>query len=107
VVALDGDSGALVWTYALSPSSPPPGSAPPAAVASGVPGGPGGPGGRAGGGPTASTRGVSYWPGDGTIPARILFMSGAHLIALDAATGKPSCGFWTDGVGDVGVSYCV
>jgi len=104
VVALDGDTGATVWTYVLSSSSssPPPSPAPAAAAA---PGGPGGPGGRGGGGPTASARGVSYWSGDGTLAPRILFMSGAHLIALDAATGKPSAGFGTDGVADVGVSY--
>ena len=77
VVALDGDTGAMVWEYVLpAPPAPPAGAAPPA-----------GPGGGGGGGPTASTRGVSYWPGDGTLPPRILFMSRANLIALDAATG--------------------
>ncbi len=92
VVALDGDSGALVWEYVL-PAPPPPaaGAAPPP--------GPGG------GGPTASTRGVSYWPGDGTAPPRILFMSRANLIALDAATGTPAAGFGTDGAVDVGTAY--
>ena len=48
---------------------------------------------------------MSYWPGDGTLAPRILFMSRANLIALDAATGKPSAGFGTDGAVDVGVSY--
>src|SRR5688572_26243423 len=67
VVALDGDSGALVWEYVLP--------APPPAAAAAPPPGPGG------GGPTASTRGVSYWPGDGTAPPRILFMSRANLLA--------------------------
>jgi len=92
VVALDGDSGALVWEYVL-PAPPPPaaGAAPPP--------GPGG------GGPTASTRGVSYWSGDGTATPRILFMSRANLIALDAATGTPAAGFGTDGAIDVGTAY--
>jgi quinoprotein glucose dehydrogenase len=93
VIALDGDTGALVWEYVLP--APPEGAAPP-------PGGGGGPG---GGGPTASTRGVSYWPGDATSPARILFMSRANLIALDAATGTPAAGFGTNGALDVGVAY--
>ncbi len=48
---------------------------------------------------------MSYWPGDGTLAPRILFMSRANLIALDAATGKPSAGFGTDGAVDVGVPY--
>ena len=100
VVALDGDSGSLVWEYVLpAPPPPPEGAAPPPA-----PGG-GGPGGGGPRGPTASTRGVSYWAGEGTLPARILFMSGANLIALDAATGTPAAGFGTSGAVDVGVPY--
>ncbi len=93
VVALDGDTGALVWEYVLpAPPAPPAGAAPPQ-------GGPGG------GPPTASTRGVSYWPGDGTAGPRILFMSRANLIALDAATGTPAAGFGVGGAADVGVPY--
>ena len=70
-------------------------------------GGPGGGGGRGGGGgPTASARGVSYWPGDGTRGPRILFMGGNRLYAIDAATGQPAAGFGTDGNVVVGtVSY--
>jgi len=98
VVALDGDTGALVWEYVL-PAPPPP---PAGAAAPGPGGGGGGPG---GGGPAASTRGVSYWPGDGSAPPRILFMSRANLIALDAATGTPAAGFGTNGAADVGVPY--
>jgi len=98
VVALDGDTGALVWEYVLpAPPPPPAGAAPPQ-------GGPGG-GGPGGGGPTASTRGVSYWPGDGTAGPRILFMSRANLVALDAATGMPVAAFGVDGAVDVGVPY--
>ena len=36
---------------------------------------------------------------------RILFMSRANLIALDAATGTPAAGFGTNGAVDVGVPY--
>ena len=94
VVALDGDTGATVWTYQLpAPPAPPAGTAAPA--------GPGG------GGPTVSARGVSYWPGDGTLAPRILFMIGnrAKLVALDAASGTPAAGFGTDGAVDTGVGY--
>src|SRR5690349_10408917 len=90
VVALDGDTGSVIWEYVLpAPPAPPAGAA----------GGPGG------GGPTASTRGVSYWPGDGTLPPRILFTSRANLIAIDAATGTVAAGFGTDGAVNVGVPY--
>jgi glucose dehydrogenase len=99
VVALDGDTGSLVWEYVLpAPPEAPAGAARP-------PGPGGGGGGPGGGGPTASTRGVSYWPGDGTTAPRILFMSRASLIALDAATGTPVAGFGTNGAVDVGISY--
>jgi quinoprotein glucose dehydrogenase len=99
VIALDGDSGALVWEYVLpAPPPPPEGAARP-------PGGGGGGPGGGGGGPAASNRGVSYWPGDGASPPRILFMSRANLIALDATTGTPAAGFGTNGSVDVGVPY--
>src|SRR5262245_25582712 len=42
--------------------------------AGGGPGGGGPPGGGRGGGPTASQRGLSYWPGDATHGPRILFL---------------------------------
>jgi glucose dehydrogenase len=93
VVALDGDTGAEIWSYSL-PAPPPP--------AAGAPAAPPGPG---GGAPTVSTRGVSYWPGDATLAARILFMSRANLIAVEAATGAPAAGFGTNGIVDVGVPY--
>ena len=71
-------------------------------------GGPGGGGGGrgGGGGPTASQRGVSYWPGDGSNAPRILFMGGNRLYAIDAATGQPAAGFGESGSIVVGtVSY--
>jgi glucose dehydrogenase len=134
VVAIDGDTGKEVWAFTLpapAPAAAPPTDAQPAVVAAppanpapplpapagqagaAAPaqgdgrrgGGPGG-GGRAGGGPTASQRGVSYWPGDGTRAARILFMGGNRLYAVDAATGQPSAGFGDNGSIAVGaVSY--
>ena len=49
---------------------------------------------------------MSYWPGDGTRAARILFMGGNRLYAIDAATGQPSAGFGENGSTAVGsVSY--
>lgn len=93
VVALDGDTGAEIWAYSLPAPPPAPAGAPAPAP------GPGG------GAPTVSARGVSYWPGDGTLAPRILFMSRANMIAVDAATGAPAAGFGTNGMVDVGVAY--
>jgi quinoprotein glucose dehydrogenase len=93
VIALDADTGAEVWAYVLPAPPPPPAGAPPAA------------GGGPGGGPSVSTRGVSYWPGEGDLAPRILFMSRANLIAVDAATGAAASGFGANGVVDVGVPY--
>jgi quinoprotein glucose dehydrogenase len=92
VVALDADTGAEVWVFTLP-------APPPTESAAAAPPGPGG------GPPTVSTRGVSYWPGDGAAAARILFMSRANLFAVDAATGQPAAGFGTNGAVDVGVAY--
>jgi quinoprotein glucose dehydrogenase len=79
VVALDGATGEAIWSHALSGS-----------------------GGRRA---TASTRGVSYWPGDGERTPRILLTSGANLVALDAATGEPVPEFGTNGLVAMGVGY--
>lgn len=89
VVALDGETGKEIWVFVL-PAAP--------AAQNGQ-----GPGGR--GGPTASTRGVSYWPGDADHGPRILFMSRSNLFELDAVTGKPVRGFGRNGAIDVGVPY--
>src|SRR5207302_92208 len=45
-----------------------------------------------------SRRGVAYWPGDGTVAARIFTGAGDRLIALDAKTGGLASSF-----GDAGV----
>jgi quinoprotein glucose dehydrogenase len=43
-------------------------------------------------------RGVAFWPGTTEIPPRIIMGSvDGYLLALDAATGKPSAGFGRDG----------
>lgn len=69
VVALDPTTGKEIWATAIP--------------------GPGQP----------SLRGVEYWPGDGAVPARIIFGTrDGRLIALDAATGALAQGFGQNGV---------
>jgi glucose dehydrogenase len=54
----------------------------------------------------ASSRGVAYWPGDGTNAPRILFTTlDRKLIALDAASGKLVPSFATGGVAELTVGY--
>ena len=53
----------------------------------------------------ASTRGVTYWPGDGQNPPRILFTSGRNLVALNATTGALDPGFGTEGRADMGGNW--
>ena len=89
VVALDGETGQEKWVYTIPPGPPARGTS---AGAAGQP-------------RNASTRGVSYWPGDGRTPARILVMVGSSMFALDAATGQPSAGFGEGGMIDVGTAY--
>ena len=109
VVALDADTGKEMWAHTLEAPVPDPAPAaavPPSDAAQG-PGGQRG-GGRGRGGPpapTASARGVGYWPGDGTRGPRVLFMSGNRLVAVDAATGAPVRNFGTNGAVTVGVPY--
>ncbi|HET9831888.1 MAG TPA: PQQ-binding-like beta-propeller repeat protein [Vicinamibacterales bacterium] len=52
-----------------------------------------------------SRRGVGFFPGDRNTPERIIVTAGSKLLAFDAATGKPSEGFGTNGVADMGVGY--
>ena len=52
-----------------------------------------------------SRRGVAYWPGDSTLPARILVTAGRRLIALNAATGELDSRFGTNGEVDLVVPY--
>jgi glucose dehydrogenase len=54
----------------------------------------------------APTRGVAYWSGDKTNPARIIFSTfNRKMMALDAATGKIVPSFGKDGVVDMAVGY--
>ena len=75
VVAIDGATGKEVWRYTVTTGA-------------------------------ASNRGVNYWAGNGTVGPRIVFttrgQSGNYLVALDAATGKPSAGFGQNGITDLG-----
>jgi quinoprotein glucose dehydrogenase len=114
VVALDAERGVEIWAHTLQPVTPP--ATPPARAAAPAASegqtGPGrgarrggGPGRGSAGAPTASARGVGYWPGDGARSARVLFMSGNRLIAVDAATGTLADGFGTNGAVTVGVPY--
>ena len=75
VLALEADTGKLVWEYKLP----------------------------AGNGTTA--RGVAFWPGDGSTPSRILFTSGQRLMSVNALTGEASAGFGQDGSVDIKVGW--
>jgi quinoprotein glucose dehydrogenase len=75
VLALDGASGREIWRQTLPAPN----------------------------GTTA--RGVAYWPGDDEHSARILVTAGPTLVALDAASGKPSSGFGRDGVVEIAVPW--
>ena len=57
ILALDPDSGKILWTYNMT-------------------------------GGTPTRRGVAYWPGAGTIPARIYFTAGRRLIGLNSDSGE-------------------
>jgi quinoprotein glucose dehydrogenase len=92
VVALEAHTGTQLWSHALASAPVAPQQAAPGSAATT-------PGSR------PSGRGVSYWPGDGTLAPRIIFMAGNRLIALDAATGAPVAEFGNQGVVDVGVPY--
>src|SRR5436190_7157520 len=75
VVALEADTGKVIWQRE-------------------VPGG------------GVSTRGVGFFPGDRNTPERIIVTGGASgLFSFDAATGKPSEGFGTNGKVDMVVGY--
>ena len=56
-------------------------------------------------GPRPSRRGVSYWAGADGMAPRIIFTTGLHLRALDAASGEPVADFGDDGAVDMVVPY--
>jgi quinoprotein glucose dehydrogenase len=71
VVALDPASGAELWSYQMAAGDQP------------------------------AFRGLGYWAGDkGHAPRLIFGTLRGNIVALDAATGKPSAGFGTNGVVD-------
>ncbi len=53
----------------------------------------------------ASFRGVSYWPGDRSNPARIIFTTARKMVALNAKTGKVDPGFGREGEVALTVPY--
>jgi len=78
LVALEADTGKVIWQREM---------------ASGPQGG------------ALSRRGAAYWPGDGTTPARVLITAGRRLLSFDAASGRPSEGFGSNGAVDMVVGY--
>ena len=52
-----------------------------------------------------SRRGVAWWAGGDGLEPRILFTTGLHLHAVDAASGMPVAGFGSSGVVELGVPY--
>src|SRR5262245_2367326 len=74
VLALDATTGKQIWKFEVTS------------------GGPGG---------ALSRRGVTYWPGEANIPARIFVTAGRRLIALNATTGESVLGFGEKGEVDI------
>lgn len=52
-----------------------------------------------------SSRGLSYWPGEGPDKPRLLVMAGNRLVALDMATGQKVAAFGDNGEVNTGVGY--
>src|SRR5215472_2086600 len=77
VLALDAATGKEIWKFEV-------------------------PAGPAGG---LSRRGVTYWPGETNIPARIFATAGRRLLALNATTGEAVLGFGDKGEVDLVVPY--
>ena len=77
VLALDAATGKEIWKFDVSASQ----------------------------GNALSRRGVTYWPGEANIPARIFVTAGRRLIALNATTGESVQGFGTNGEVDIVVPY--
>jgi len=74
VLALEADTGRLVWEYKLPAGN-------------------------------TTARGVAFWPGDSSTPARILFTAGPRLMAVNAVTGEASSGFGENGSVDIKVGW--
>jgi quinoprotein glucose dehydrogenase len=52
-----------------------------------------------------SSRGLAFWPGDGTLGPRLLMIVGQRLVALDAQKGTLDTSFGSGGSVDVGVPW--
>src|SRR5688572_12269288 len=108
--AQDGEPAPPAAAAAAGPQAGGRGPAAPGAVA--APGGAGAGGARGGTLPTAagpggapSSRGLAYWPGDGTLAPRILMTVGRRLVALKAGTGELDEAFGMGGSIDMGVAW--
>lgn len=75
VIALDADNGKELWMHEATGQGNP------------------------------SARGVAFWPGDATSPARIIYTQGTRMVGLVASTGKIDPGFGQEGVVNLGVAY--
>lgn len=56
-------------------------------------------------GGNVATRGIGYWPGDGSNPARVLYTVDTKMYALNAATGNTDPGFGKEGVVDIEIAW--
>ena len=56
-------------------------------------------------GGAVATRGIGYWPGDGSNPARVLYTVGKNMFALNAATGNTDPGFGKEGVVNIEIEW--
>jgi len=54
---------------------------------------------------STTARGVGFWPGDTSTPARIIFTAGRRLMSVNALTGEASAGFGPDGSVDIKVPW--
>src|SRR5690606_10696743 len=52
-----------------------------------------------------SRRGLAYWPGGEGVAARLFYIAGRRLVALDASTGEPVAAFGTGGAVGLAASY--
>jgi quinoprotein glucose dehydrogenase len=59
----------------------------------------------AGPGGAPSSRGLAYWPGDGTIAPRIMMVVGQRLVALNAQNGSLDTSFGSGGFIELGVNW--
>jgi quinoprotein glucose dehydrogenase len=117
VLAVDAATGKEVWRYGAVPAPGGRGGGRGAAAPTGARGAApplppvGGPAaaaparGQNGAIGTPSSRGVAYWPGDGTIPARIFFVAGRRLAALKVSDGQLDTTFGMNGSVDIMVAY--